>query len=52
MLQRQILADGLARYLSQLGLERRHKVKTLHDLLNGHDENETPDKPTANGKAD
>ena len=32
VLQRQTLADGLARDLSQLGLERRHKVKTLHDL--------------------
>jgi hypothetical protein len=27
VLQRQTLADGLARYLAQLGLERRHKVK-------------------------
>lgn len=38
VLQRQTLADGLARYLTQLGLERRHKVKTITDLLNGHDE--------------
>jgi hypothetical protein len=34
VLQRQSLADGFARYLSQLGLERRHKVKSLDDLLN------------------
>jgi hypothetical protein len=38
VLQRQTLADGLARYLSQLGLERRHKVQTVTDVLNGHDE--------------
>jgi hypothetical protein len=38
VLQRQTLADGLARYLSQLGLERRHKVKTVTDMLNSHDE--------------
>jgi hypothetical protein len=44
VLQRQQLADGLARYLIQLGLERRHKVKTLHDLLNSEDEAETHDK--------
>lgn len=34
VLQRQTLADGLARYLSQLGLERRKHVKTISDLLN------------------
>ena len=33
MQQRQALADALARYLSQLGLERRHKVKSLTELL-------------------
>jgi hypothetical protein len=38
VLQRQTLADGLARYLTQLGLARRHKIKTVTDLLNGHDE--------------
>ena len=27
----------LARYLTQLGLERRHRVKTLHDMLNEPD---------------
>jgi hypothetical protein len=35
VLQRQALADGLARYLGQLGLERRAKVQTVTDLLNG-----------------
>ena len=37
VLQRQTLADGLARYLAQLGLERRHKTKTLDDILNEAD---------------
>jgi len=31
--ERQQLADGLAKFLSMLGLERRVKVKTLADLL-------------------
>jgi hypothetical protein len=34
VLQRQQLADGLARYLSQLGLERKVKTRTLQDILN------------------
>jgi hypothetical protein len=34
VLQRQQLADGFARYLNQLGMERRHKTKTLDDILN------------------
>ncbi len=38
VLQRQSLADGFARYLAALGLERRQKVKTLNDLLNDHSE--------------
>ena len=50
VIQRQQLADALAKYMAMLGLERRHKVKTLHDLLT-HDEPENPDKPV-NGKAD
>jgi hypothetical protein len=38
VLQRQQLADGLARYLAQLGLERRHKVKTIGEILSqGHE---------------
>jgi hypothetical protein len=36
--ERQALADALARYMSMLGLERRYKVKTISDLLNGHGE--------------
>ena len=39
IMQRQALVDSLTRMLSQLGLERRHKVKTITDLLN------TPDDP-------
>jgi hypothetical protein len=34
VIQRQQLADGLSRYLNQLGMERRHKTKTLDDILN------------------
>ena len=34
VIQRQQLADGLARYLSMLGLERRVKTKTLEEILN------------------
>jgi hypothetical protein len=49
VLQRQTLADGLARFLNQLGLERRHKVKSLDDLLNGHDESQNHHKPAVNG---
>ena len=45
VLQRQQLADGLAKYLNMLGLERRHKVKTITELLNGHDET-TPEAET------
>jgi hypothetical protein len=37
VLQRQTLADGLACYLAKLGLERRHKTKTLDDILNEDD---------------
>jgi len=43
VLQRQTLADGLARYLSQLGLQRRVRTTILAELLN---RNET-DQPTA-----
>jgi hypothetical protein len=31
--QRQQLADGLAKYLSMLGLERRVRVRTLQEIL-------------------
>jgi hypothetical protein len=46
--ERQALADGLAHYLNQLGLERRHKVKTLSDILSEDDEREPAH---TNGKA-
>jgi len=48
--KRQTLADGLARYLSQLGLERRRKVKTLQDLLTG--DTGKPATVNGNGNAD
>lgn len=38
--ERQQLADGLARYLGQLGLEKRVKVKTLAEILAGDDGDE------------
>lgn len=47
VIQRQQLADGLAKYLNMLGLERRHKIKTLHEILSQQDDK--PDKPAANG---
>ena len=49
IVQRQSLADSLARYMNQLGLERRLKVKTLTEILaadhaddNGNGKGETP----------
>jgi len=33
VLQRQQLANALVEYLTKLGLERRHKVKTLNEIL-------------------
>lgn len=46
VLQRQAIADSLARYLSQLGLERRHKVRSLNELL------AEPSHEQPNGKTD
>jgi hypothetical protein len=40
--ERQTLADSLARYLGQLALERRSKIKTLKELL----EDEADDVPS------
>lgn len=46
ILQRQTLVDSLTRMLTQLGLERRHRVKTLQDILSADHDNanssETP----------
>jgi hypothetical protein len=39
VVQRQALADGLAKYMNMLGLERRHRVKTLQDILNAEHDN-------------
>ena len=38
VVQRQQLADGLARYLSMLGLERKVKTRTLDEILNEGEE--------------
>ena len=35
--ERQALADGLARYLAQLGLHRTQREKTLEELLDSND---------------
>jgi hypothetical protein len=49
VIQRQQLADGLARYMAQRGLSRRHKVESLNDILN-HEEPEA--HSSDNGKAE
>jgi hypothetical protein len=41
--ERQFLADSLSRYMTQLGLQRRHKVKSLQEILSADH---------ADGKAD
>ena len=44
--ERQVLADGLARYLAQLGLERRSKpAKTLDEILNEDEGTEPTEAP-------
>jgi len=45
--ERQTLADGLARYLSQLGLARRVKQQTLDDLLDEMAPNPQPNTESA-----
>lgn len=47
--QRQVLADALARYLSQLGLERRHKVVGINAIKARYENRDDDDKPEANG---
>jgi hypothetical protein len=46
-MRHQQLADSLAKYIAQLGLERRHKMKSLQEIL-------SPDHTddNGNGKAD
>jgi len=46
VVQRQSLADGFAKYMSMLGLERRHKVKSLNEILA---QPESEPKPQTNG---
>lgn len=48
VLQRQTLADGLARYLNQLGLQRRVKTLTLHELLAKDDDQQAKGNGPAN----
>ena len=45
IIQRQQLVDSLTRMLSQLGLERRHKVKTLQDILSADHDNGKGEAP-------
>jgi hypothetical protein len=40
VVQRQQLADGLARYLSMLGLERKTRTKTLEEILDEPEESD------------
>jgi hypothetical protein len=40
VLRRQQLADSYTKHLNMLGLERRKPVKTVSDLLNGHDKSQ------------
>jgi hypothetical protein len=51
VLQRQTLADALARYLGQLGLERKAKALSLQDILAQSDESETNGATTHNEPA-
>jgi hypothetical protein len=46
IVQRQQLANSLTSMMAQLGLQRRHKVKTLHEILEAEDD----DKPGGDGK--
>jgi hypothetical protein len=45
VVQRTALANSFASYLNQLGLVRRHKIKTLNDILN----EDTEDHHGSNG---
>jgi len=42
VLQRQQLADALARYMAQLGLQRKVRVKSLEEILSEGNEEEQP----------
>jgi hypothetical protein len=48
--ERQTLADGLARYLGQLGLHRRVKAVSINDLLAANEKEAEPDY-NGNGQA-
>jgi len=47
VVQRQQLADGLAKYMGMLGLERKHRVQTLQEILNESAGNEQPANETS-----
>jgi hypothetical protein len=50
VIQRQGLADSYMKCLTTLGLERRHKVKTLQDILTQQaDDTHDDGEPAANG---
>ena len=46
-MQHQQLADSLTKYMAQLGLERRQKVKSLQEILSADHADDN-----GNGKAD
>jgi nitric oxide reductase activation protein len=50
IMQRQQLANSLTSMMAQLGLQRRHKVKSLHEILSN--DNDTPADTNGNGAAD
>jgi len=43
--QRQELADSLAKYMSMLGIERRHKVKSLQEILSAESNGNSKAEP-------
>ena len=49
IMQRQQLVNSLVSMLAQLGLARRHKVKTLHEILSNEREPDTKSANNGNG---
>jgi len=45
VIQRQALADSLAKYMSMLGIERRHKVKSLQEILSAESNGNSKAEP-------
>ena len=48
--QRQALADALSRYMGQLGLARRTKLTSLHEILTKDDDHQGTNGTEHNGK--